>query len=138
MRALAEIAAEIAAAARNLSRHRIGAIMTWNPAATVDGGIVLDAVVSRQLLVAVFAHEPNALGTGVTVIRDHRVERAGVPIAWQHVVEHAPELAAGFAFAIDEDTGEIRRLERSGKVEVVDAFTLAAELHRYALESRPQ
>lgn len=133
---LAEVAAEIAAAAQVLSRHRHGAIMTWNPVTAVEGGIVIDAVVSRQLLVAL--SESNVLGTGVMVIRGHRIERAGVPIAWRHMVELAPKLAVGFAFAVDEDTGEIRRVARSGRVDVVDAFTLASELHRYALESRPQ
>ncbi len=134
---LVKIAGEIAAAAKTLARHRCGALIIWDPAREIEGGIVLDARVSRQLLVAVHAPEQlNRLRTGVAVVRGSRVERAAVPLAWTDVVERAVELATGVAFLIDEDTGEIRRLDRSGQVDVVDTFRLATELHRHALGPR--
>lgn len=137
MTSAVEVAAEIAEAVRVFSRHRYSAIVIWNPSAAVDGGVVLDAVVSRQLLIAIFAPEPkSALSTGVSVIRDTRIERAGVPIAWPYVVDRASELAAGFAFLVDDSTGEIRRIDREGVIRTVDATAIGSELHRHALESR--
>lgn len=132
-----KVAREIAAAAKTLARHRCGAIIIWDPAREIEGGIVLDARVSRQLLLAVHAPEQmNQLRTGVAVVRGSRMERAAVPLTWTDVVERAAELATGVAFAIDEDTGEIRRLYQSGQVDVVDTFRLATELHRHALGPR--
>lgn len=134
---LVKIAGEIATAAKTLARHRCGALIIWDPAREIEGGIVLDARVSCQLLVAVHAPEQlNQLRTGVAVVRGSRVERAAVPLVWTDVVERAAELATGVAFLIDEDTGEIRRLDRSGQVDVVDTFRLATELHRHALGPR--
>lgn len=132
-----KIAAEIAAAAKTLARHRCGALIIWDPACELEGGIVLNGRVSRQLLVAVHAPDQlNQLRTGVAVVRGSRVERVAVPLVWTDVVERAVELATGVAFLIHEDTGEIRRLDRSGQVDVVDTFTLATELHRHALGPR--
>lgn len=124
-----ETAAEIAEAVRTLSRHRYAAILVWNPARNVEGGFVIDAAINRQVLVTIFVADPiNRLRAGVTVISEGRVERAGVPLAWAGVVE----LAADIAIAVDEETGEIRWASRDRRAEVVDAFALAAELHRYA------
>jgi DNA integrity scanning protein DisA with diadenylate cyclase activity len=128
-----EAAAEIAGAVRTFSRHRYGAVLVWNPATNVDGGVVLDAALTRQLLVTIFAADPiNRLRAGVTVISEGRVERAGVPLAWAGVAA----LAGDIAIAVDEETGEIRWASRDRRAEVVDAFALAAELHQYALGLR--
>lgn len=132
MKTPVETAAEITEAVRTLSRHRYGAILAWNPATNVEGGFVIDATVSSQLLVTIFAADPiNRLRAGVTVIREGRVERAAVPRAWADVAERAD-----IAIAVDEETGEIRWVSRVRRAEVVDAFALAAELHRYALGLR--
>lgn len=137
MTSAVEVAAEIAEAARVFSRHRYAAIVIWNLSVAVDGGVMLDAIVSRQLLTAIFAPEPkNVLSKGVTVIRGIRIERAGVPITWRYVVEHASVLAAGLAFVVDDGTGEIRMVDRDGHITTVDACAIGNELHRQALESR--
>jgi hypothetical protein len=128
-----EVAAEIAEAVRTLSRHRYGAILVWNPNATVEGGVVIEAPATHQLLLAIFATDPiSKLRAGVTVIREGRIERAAVPITWSG----AAELLPGAAIAVDEETGEIRWMSRHRRAEVTDAFALAAELHQYALGSR--
>lgn len=132
MRAV-KIAAALAAAAKALARHRIGALIVWNPASEMDGGVVLDAVVSRELLVAIFAPEQaNQLRIGVTVVRGSRVERAAVPLAWDDLVERAAELATGIAIAV-EDSGEIRWMDRTGHVEAAHVDMLARVLYRHAL-----
>lgn len=137
MTSAVEVAAEIAEAARVFSRHRYAAIVIWNPSVALEGGVELDAIVSHQVLTSIFAPEPkNALSTGVTVIRGTRITRAGVPITWRYVVEHASVLAAGLAFVVDDGTGEIRMVDRDGHIQTVDACAIGSELHRHALESR--
>ena len=131
---LVDVAAELVSAARTLSRHRLGAVIVWDPSTSLDGGVILDARVSRQLLVATFSPESlNDLRVGATVIRGGRVERAAVPITWTDVIERADELAAGAALEVDEDTGQIRHVDRMGRVEIVDATSLTHVLHRRAL-----
>lgn len=133
MKTPVETAAEIAEAMRTLSRHRYGAMLVWNPATHVEGGFVVDAAVNRQLLVTIFTGDPiNRLRAGVTVIREGRVERAGVPLTWSG----ATELLSGASIIVDDEAGEIRWTSRDRRAEVVDAFALAAELHRYALGLR--
>lgn len=134
MRAV-KIAAEIAAAAKALARHRCDALIAWEPAFEVEGGVVLDARVSRQLLLAI--HTPDQMNPlpGLTVIRGPRIERAAVPMTWDDLVERASELATGIAIAI-EDSAEIRWLDKSGHVETADVDLLARVLHRRALRIR--
>lgn len=134
MRAV-EISAEIAAAVGTLARHRCGALIAWEPAFEVEGGVVLDARVSHQLLLAI--HTPDQMNPlrGLTVIRGSRIERGAVPMTWDDLVEHAGEFATGIAIAI-EDSGHIRWLDRTGQSETVDGDTLERVLHRRALRGR--
>lgn len=124
-----DVAAEIAAAVRVLSRHRLGAVIVWSPSTVVEGGVLLDARPSRELLISLALPEHiNELHRGAIVIRGDRVERAGVPITWPNVVTRAADLAFSIAIAVDEDTGEIRMANRSGHVEVVEVGELAEVL----------
>lgn len=130
-----DVAAEIAAAVRVLSRHRLGAIILLEPAATLNGGVLLDALVSRAVLIAIALpeHVNDELHLGVVVIRGDRIERAGVPITWPNVVTRAANFACAVAIAVDEDTGEIRIANRSGDVEIVDVDELAEVIRRCML-----
>src|SRR5580700_536539 len=75
---------EVVAAATELARHRIGALITFEQDANLDEfvvgqGTALDASVQRELLVALFLPESlNKLHDGAVVIRNLRIAKAGV------------------------------------------------------------
>lgn len=128
-----DVAAEIAAAVGILSRHRLGAIILLEPAATVDGGVLIDGVVGRELLISLAVPEHvNRLHRGAIVIRGDRVDRAGVPFTWADVVDGAAALAAGVAIAVDADTGEIRIAGPTGTVTVIEDDALLEVLRLHA------
>lgn len=128
------VADEVAGAVSTASRHRLGMLLLLNPSAAIAGGVQLDALVSRELLVAIFTPEyTNRLHQGAVLIRGGRVERAAVPFAWTDVVERATEFAGGVAVAVDEDTGKIQVVDRTGLVEIVEVDELARVLYRRAL-----
>jgi uncharacterized protein (TIGR00159 family) len=76
---------EVVSAATDLARHRIGAIITFEQDANLDEfvgahtGRVIDAKVSRELLVSLFIPEAtNQLHDGAVVISNLRIAKAGV------------------------------------------------------------
>lgn len=75
---------EVVAAATELARHRMGAILCFEGDANVEefvasAGIRIDASVGRELLVSLFVPEgANRLHDGAVVIRHGRLARAGV------------------------------------------------------------
>lgn len=75
---------EVVAAATELARHRMGAIIAFEQDANVlefvkSEGIALDSVVTRELLVSIFIPETeNKLHDGAVLIRDLKIARAGV------------------------------------------------------------
>jgi uncharacterized protein (TIGR00159 family) len=75
---------EVVAAATELARHRMGALIAFEQDANVlefakSEGIQLDSVVTRELLVSLFVPESvNKLHDGAILIRDLRIARAGV------------------------------------------------------------
>jgi len=75
---------EVVAAVTELARHRIGAIITFEQDAnllefTKSEGVQIGAVVTRELLVALFYPESvNKLHDGAVIIRDLKIARAGV------------------------------------------------------------
>lgn len=75
---------EVVAAATELARHRMGAIICLERDANVlefvkSEGVTLDSEVSRELLVSMFVPEGvNKLHDGAVLIRDLRIARAGV------------------------------------------------------------
>ena len=75
---------EVVAAVTELARHRIGAIIAFEQDAnllefTKHEGTVIGAAVTRELLVAMFYPESvNKLHDGAVIIRDLKIERAGV------------------------------------------------------------
>lgn len=81
----AEVIDEVVEAARILSRHRIGAIITIEQEANLDEfvgnnrGIDVDTKVNAELLVTLFVPEGvNKLHDGAIIIRNLRVAKAGV------------------------------------------------------------
>ena len=75
---------EIVAAATELARHRMGAIICLEQEANLDEfanaqGTTIDAAVQRDLLVSLFVPEgANKLHDGAIIIRNLRVAKAGV------------------------------------------------------------
>jgi uncharacterized protein (TIGR00159 family) len=75
---------EVVAAATELARHRIGALIAFEQNASLDEfvashGIAMDSSVSRELLVTIFQPESvNKLHDGAVVIRNLRIAAAGV------------------------------------------------------------
>jgi uncharacterized protein (TIGR00159 family) len=75
---------EVVAAATELARHRIGALIAFEQDANLDEfvvgqGTVIDAAIQRELLVSLFLPESlNKLHDGAVVIRNLRVAKAGV------------------------------------------------------------
>lgn len=80
-----EVIEQVVEAARDLARHRIGAIIAFEQDANLDEfvgqnkGITLDARVSSELLVSLFVPEgSNKLHDGAVILRNLRVAKAGV------------------------------------------------------------
>jgi len=75
---------EVVAAATELARHRMGAIIALERDADVgefvqSKGIDLDSLVTRELLVSLFIPESvNKTHDGAVLIKNHRIQRAGV------------------------------------------------------------
>jgi diadenylate cyclase len=75
---------EVVAAATELARHRMGAIIAFEQDANIlefvkSEGIVLESTVTRELLVSLFVPESvNKLHDGAVLIRDLKIARAGV------------------------------------------------------------
>ncbi len=75
---------EVVAAATELARHRMGALIAFEQDANVlefvkSDGIPLDSVVTRELLVSLFVPESvNKLHDGAVLIRDLKIARAGI------------------------------------------------------------
>jgi uncharacterized protein (TIGR00159 family) len=75
---------EVVAAATELARHRIGALITFEQEANLDEfvvgqGTAIDGAVQRELLVSLFIPESlNKLHDGAVIIRNLRVAKAGV------------------------------------------------------------
>ncbi|MBL8612362.1 MAG: TIGR00159 family protein [Myxococcales bacterium] len=75
---------EVVAAATDLARHRMGALICFEQDANLDEFVVgqgtsIDAAVQRDLLVSLFVPESvNKLHDGAVVIRNFRVAKAGV------------------------------------------------------------
>jgi uncharacterized protein (TIGR00159 family) len=75
---------EVVAAATELARHRMGALICFEQEANLDEfvvsqGTTLDAAVQRELLVGLFVPESvNKLHDGAVVIRNLRIAKAGV------------------------------------------------------------
>lgn len=107
---------EVVEAATELARHRIGALITFEQDANLDEfvgvhkGHVLDAQVTRELLVALFLPESmNKLHDGSVVIRNLRIAKAGVffPMPEGRVVDDSFGSRHRAALGITEETDAV-------------------------------
>jgi uncharacterized protein (TIGR00159 family) len=103
-------------ASTELARHRIGAIITFEQDANLDEfvgvhkGHIIDAQVSRDLLVSLFVPEGvNKLHDGAVVIRNFRIAKAGVffPMNDARVVDESFGSRHRAALGITEETDAV-------------------------------
>ncbi len=107
---------EVVEAATELARHRTGAIITFEQEANLDEfvgvhkGHIIDAKVSRELLVSMFIPEAmNKLHDGAVIIRNLRVAKAGVfyPMPEGRVVDESFGSRHRAAMGITEETDAV-------------------------------
>ena len=107
---------EVVDAATELARHRIGAIITFEQDANLDEfvgvhkGHVIDAAVTRELLVSLFIPEAmNKLHDGAVIIRNLRIAKAGVffPMPEGRVVDDSFGSRHRAALGITEETDAV-------------------------------
>ena len=107
---------EVIEAATELARHRIGALIAFEQEANLDEfvgthrGHVVDAAVTRELLVSLFVPEGiNKLHDGAVIIRNLRIAKAGVffPMPEQRVVDSSFGSRHRAALGITEETDAV-------------------------------
>jgi diadenylate cyclase len=106
---------EVVAAATELARHRMGALICFEQDANLDEfvvsqGTVIDAAVQRDLLVSLFVPEGvNKLHDGAVVIRNLRVAKAGVffPMPDTKVLDKSLGSRHRAALGITEETDAV-------------------------------
>jgi uncharacterized protein (TIGR00159 family) len=106
---------EVVAAATELARHRIGALIAFEQDANLDEfvvgqGTAIDAAVQRELLVSLFLPESlNKLHDGAVVIRNLRAAKAGVffPMPDTKVLDKSLGSRHRAALGITEETDAV-------------------------------
>jgi diadenylate cyclase len=106
---------EVVAAATELARHRMGALICFEQDANLDEfvvgqGTILDASVQRELLVGIFVPESvNKLHDGAVVIRNLRIAKAGVffPMPDTKVLDKSLGSRHRAALGITEETDAV-------------------------------
>ncbi len=106
---------EVVAAATELARHRVGALIAFEQDANLDEFVVgqgtpLDAAVQRDLLVSLFLPDGlNKLHDGAVVIRNLRIAKAGVFFPMPDTKVHDKSLGSRHraALGITEETDAV-------------------------------
>ena len=106
---------EVVAAATELARHRMGALVCFEQDANLDEfvvgqGTIIDASVQRELLVGLFVPESvNKLHDGAVVIRNLRIAKAGVffPMPDTKVLDKSLGSRHRAALGITEETDAV-------------------------------
>jgi uncharacterized protein (TIGR00159 family) len=106
---------EVVAAATELARHRMGAIIAFEQDANIlefvkSDGIPLEATVTRELLVSIFLPESvNKLHDGAVLIRDLKIARAGVffPMPETKILDASLGSRHRAALGISEETDAV-------------------------------
>lgn len=139
---------EVVAAATELARHRMGAILCLERDANVlefvkSEGVDLDCEVSRELLVSLFVPESvNKLHDGAVLIRDLRIACAGVFLPMPEVTKVADtslgsrhraaigitEETDAVVVVVSEERGTVTLCFPNGMVQNVDGSSLKQAL----------
>jgi uncharacterized protein (TIGR00159 family) len=106
---------EVVAAATELARHRMGALIAFEQDANLDEfvvaqGIPVESTVTRELLVSLFVPESvNKLHDGAVVIRNLRIAKAGVffPMPESRIVDTSLGSRHRAALGITEETDAV-------------------------------
>ncbi len=106
---------EVVAAATELARHRMGALICFEQEAQIDEfvaspGTQIDSEVRRELLVGIFVPESvNRLHDGAVVVRDLRIASAGVffPMTDTKVLDKSLGSRHRAAIGITEETDAV-------------------------------
>jgi len=106
---------EVVAAATELARHRIGALIAFEQDANLDEfvvgqGTVIDGAVQRELLVSLFVPDSlNKLHDGAVIIRNLRIAKAGVffPMPDTKVLDKSLGSRHRAALGITEETDAV-------------------------------
>ncbi len=106
---------EVVAAATELARHRMGALICFEQEANLDEfvvgqGTAVDASVQRELLVSIFIPEGlNKLHDGAVIIRNLRIAKAGVffPMPDTKVLDKSLGSRHRAALGITEETDAV-------------------------------
>jgi diadenylate cyclase len=106
---------EVVAAATELARHRMGALIAFEQDANLDEfvvaqGIPVDSAVTRELLVSLFVPESvNKLHDGAVIIRNLRIAKAGVffPMPESRIVDTSLGSRHRAALGITEETDAV-------------------------------
>ncbi len=111
-----EVLDEVVEAVTELARHRIGALIAFEQDANLDEfvgvhkGHVIDAAVTRELLVSLFVPEGvNKLHDGAVLIKNLRIAKAGVffPMPEQRVIDESFGSRHRAAMGITEETDAV-------------------------------
>jgi diadenylate cyclase len=106
---------EVVAAATELARHRMGALIAFEQDANLDEfvvaqGIPVDSAVTRELMVSLFVPESvNKLHDGAVIIRNLRIAKAGVffPMPESRIVDTSLGSRHRAALGITEETDAV-------------------------------
>src|SRR5437868_1093226 len=106
---------EVVAAATELARHRMGALIAFEQDANLDEfvvaqGTTLDAAVQRELLVSLFVPDSlNKLHDGAVVIRNLRIAKGGVffPMPDTKLVDKSLASRHRAALGVTEETDAV-------------------------------
>ncbi len=135
---------QVIAATEHLAKGRIGAIVVFEREADlsdfVDHGEVLDARVTKQMLVTLFVpSRDNELHDGAVVIRNLRIHRAGavLPLSRSHKIAREMGTRHRAALGITEETDAVALVvsEERGEVSLCFKGSIARDLESETLRT---
>ena len=138
-----QVVDEVVAACAQLARTRMGAIIVFERDAAleqfVDDATRLDAILSRQLLVALFVPaKDNELHDGAVVIgKNHKIDMARALLPLSKATDLGPEFGTRHraALGITEDTDAVAVVvsEERGEISICFRGSIARDLEPVAL-----